>query len=399
VRPDAFAVHETLPDASRRGITASAEGRSPAEGALPMKWVAVALLPALLAACVPMKELGEGLERARIVEVATEFCAAQASADPDDTWPLLAKSVRDSLDNLAAAEMEPGFLTSADPADGCQPGRIWYRGGSRLFAEIRLQVGSDRLGFWKSEWPRIGDIQYGRPRAMGGVRVRSLREGLIVLERSAPPPPLPPDTECFPPGYHFAFLAMDTQIHRQGARIKLAPEVNLAPAGTRPLPARCASDWSVTGPAELSPDRGLLTLAPDAPVGSIVTVGFKHGGKPVEAHLRVIGREEIVLTGRRSQQGVEGCEYAEPVRELEFSPGNRFSVTFQPFETYRDYWGSYTFDPASGAISFKVEGGNFVPYGLDLEGRAEFAQGRLTLANVFFGSRQGPPQKDCTYRF
>jgi hypothetical protein len=367
-----------------------------------MKWVAVALLPALLAACVPMKELREGPERARLVDIASEFCATQRTKDRDDTWPLLAKTVNDSLGELAGAEMEPDFLTSTDPAGGCEPGRTWYKGGSRLFAEIRLKGRSDRLDLWKSERLRIGDVHYGRPRTMGGRKVRSLTEGLALLQRQAPPPPPPPpapDTECFPPGYHFAFLSLDTQIHRQGAKVKLTPEANLAPFGTQPLPARCLSGWSVTGPAKLSPDRSSLTIDSDAPVGSIVTIGFNHGGKPVKAQLRVIGRDEIVLTGRWSQTGVEGCEGVETVGELEFSPGNGFSVTFQPFETYRDYWGSYAFDPASGAISFKVEGGNFTPSGLDLEGRAERSEAGLTLRDVFLGSRYGPPQKDCTYRF
>jgi hypothetical protein len=212
-------------------------------------------------------------------------------------------------------------------------------------------------------------------------------------------PPSPPDVSCYPPGYHFAFLATDTTIYRQGASVRVTPSVDMSPAGTAELPLRCTTGWSVSGPASLSADRGSIAIAPDAPAGAIVAVGFRHGDKPVEARFRVVAKDEIVLTGRWSQQRVEGCDVREPVRELEFRPENRFSVTFTPFETYQDYWGSYSFDADTGRIRLTVEGGNFVPPGLDLEGAAELAGGRLRLTGLFLGSRGGPPQSGCTYIF
>ncbi|HEX8571513.1 MAG TPA: hypothetical protein VF759_02045 [Allosphingosinicella sp.] len=219
-------------------------------------------------------------------------------------------------------------------------------------------------------------------------------------EPPAPPPPPLPDPACYPPGYHFAFLETDTQIFRQGATIRVTPTANVAPAGTQALPLSCTSDWSVTGPATLSPDRTRLTIDPDAEPGATVSIGFVHAGKPVSARLTVIGRDSVVLTGRRSQQRMEGCEIPDKVGELEFYPGNRFAVTFMPFETYQDYWGTYEFDPAGGRLALKVEGGNFVPPGLDLEGRAELEAGRLVLRDMFLGSRAGYPARgSCTYYF
>ena len=217
--------------------------------------------------------------------------------------------------------------------------------------------------------------------------------------RPEPPPPLP-DPACFPPGYHFAFLETDTRIFRQGATVRVTPMVNVAPAGTKPIPVGCTSDWSLSGPASLSADRTRVTIDPDAEPGATISVAFLHAGKKVGAQLRVIGREEAVLTGRRTQRSVEGCTVPDKVGELEFYPGNRFAVTFVPFETYQDYWGSFEFDPATGRLSLKVEGGNFVPPGLDLEGRAELSSGRLILREMFLGSRAGQaPEGGCTYFF
>lgn len=233
-----------------------------------------------------------------------------------------------------------------------------------------------------------------------GVLVASLLLAGCSLDprpRAAPPPP--PDVACYAPGHRFAFLETDTSIYRQGAVVNIAPMVDMAPAGTRKLPLRCTGGWSITGPATLSTDRSIVTIAPDAEPGAIVQISYTHLDKPVTARLRVVAKDEVVLTGRWSQQGLEGCSASAPVRELEFQPENRFAVTYQPFETYRDYWGRYSFDPATGAIRLEVEGGNFVPPNLDLEGRAELEGGRLRLSGLYLGSRDGPRQEGCVYRF
>lgn len=215
-----------------------------------------------------------------------------------------------------------------------------------------------------------------------------------------PEPPRPPDLECHPLEAHFTFIATDTPIFRQGTTVRVTPTVDVSPAGTREIPLRCTADWSVAGPARLSADRTSVVIEADAAPGAVVTVGFRHGTERIERRMEVIARDAVVLTGRRGQRSVEGCEGAEPVRELEFIEGNRFAVTFMPFETYRDYWGSYSFDPATGRLSMQAEGGNFVPPGLDLEGQAELAEGRLVLRDFYFGSRHAaPPARSCTYIF
>ena len=352
----------------------------------------------LLAGCVPMKELRAGPEKERLVEVARRYCAAELSSDPADTHALFVASLRDMLERSPTA----GAAVAAD-AQTCEPGRAWYRGGSRMFVDVRRGDRTERLGFWRGAWPLIDDVAYLTPRRAGGRKVKTLREALMVRPEAAdaevPAPPALPDRECVPDYYHFAFLETDTRVYRQGATVKLTPKVDMAPAGTQEVPVRCTSGWSVRGPATLSADRTALTIAPDAPVGALVIVAFRHAGKPVEAQFRVISRDEVVLTGRWSQRSVEGCRIAEPVGELEFMPENRFSVTFRPFETYRDYWGTYSFDAATGRIALEVEGGNFVPPGLDLEGEAERGATGVVLKGLFLGSRQSEPQQDCIYRF
>jgi hypothetical protein len=374
----------------------------PQDGATIVKAVfAAAVLPLLLGGCVPTMELRPGDERERMLGVARAYCAAELSADPYDTAPLFDASIRSMMEEVSFEENSAAAAAARAGAGTCEPGRSWYRGGSRTFIDIDRGEHKERLDFWRGSWPLIHDVLYRSPRRVEGRTVRGLRHALMEMTRLAsavPPPPLP-DRACVPEFYNFAFLATDTQIYRQGATVKLVPSINMQPAGTRELPVRCTSGWSVSGPAVLSADRTALTIAADAPVGALVTVAFTHQGKPVKAQFQVIGRDEVVLTGRYSQSSLQGCQVSDPVGELEFSPGSRFSVTFRPFESYRDYWGRYSFDPATRRMALTVEGGNFVPEGLDLEGEAELAAGRLVLKGMFLGSKSGPGQQGCTYTF
>ena len=360
--------------------------------------LAAIALPLALAGCVPTMEMAQGEEQARLAGIVERFRAAETSADPKDSAALLTPSLRD---RLARSDGSPGgaHLTSIDPRAGCAPGKVWYRGGSRMLAEVRLATRSDRLDIWRGSYPEIVDVLYGKPKRLSRGTARSLSEALRLEQAHGPPAPPEPILPCGPNPYHFAFLATDTQVYRQGATVKLTPRVDQSPGGTPEIPLDCTSGWTIAGPGRLSADRSSVTIDDDAPVGAAIAIGFDHHGKRVEGRFQVIGKDAVVLTGSWSQRSIEGCSMAQKVGELAFTPGNGFSVTFNPFESYRDYWGRYSFDPATGQIQLSVEGGNFVPHGLDLEGTAERAPGGLVLRGLFLGSRGGPPQRDCTYRF
>ncbi|MGC6466437.1 MAG: hypothetical protein ACON38_16960 [Akkermansiaceae bacterium] len=50
----------------------------------------------------------------------------------------------------------------------------------------------------------------------------------------------------------------------------------------------------------------------------------------------------------------------EQIRELHLH-SKGFSVTFQPFETYKDYWGPYALGDDRRSIKLDVDGGNDLP--------------------------------------
>lgn len=64
-----------------------------------------------------------------------------------------------------------------------------------------------------------------------------------------------------------------------------------------------------------------------------------------------------------------------------------FSVTWSPFETYKDYWGTYRLKAEDGAVVFVAESGNYIPADFSGAGRLVLeSPDRLRLEGVWLGS-------------
>ncbi|MGZ9113977.1 MAG: hypothetical protein ACXW3K_05080, partial [Brevundimonas sp.] len=79
-----------------------------------------------------------------------------------------------------------------------------------------------------------------------------------------------------------------------------------------------------------------------------------------------------------------------PVRELVITPDGRFTLTWEPFESYTDYWGVVIHDAATGALRLEVTDTNSNPPGPLLTGVAEVKEDgrRLILAGIDLGDGQ-----------
>ncbi|HXT23107.1 MAG TPA: hypothetical protein VN923_20325 [Thermoanaerobaculia bacterium] len=86
------------------------------------------------------------------------------------------------------------------------------------------------------------------------------------------------------------------------------------------------------------------------------------------------------------------CAGAKPaaaplIQEFALLEDGTFTVTWHPFERYKDYWGTYTVDRKTNVIRFTVDGGNFVPKGLDLAGTISFpTTGQMLLGDLYLGA-------------
>lgn len=186
-------------------------------------------------------------------------------------------------------------------------------------------------------------------------------------------------------------LSLSPELTRQGGTLRVFVH-SRGPkhpwGGT--VPNACMKGWKVSDPAlaRFSDDHTHLIIADDAPAGAKVQIAARIDNDVATAEFVVVAADAVVLTGYWTEVGDSQCPAsATPLRELHFKPNGQFEVTWTPFETYVDYWGDYTFDPATGAVEFAPTGGNYRPVDADLTGRASLGpDGLLHLTDLFFGS-------------
>lgn len=220
----------------------------------------------------------------------------------------------------------------------------------------------------------------------------------------AQPAPLP--AECAAFAADRVLLTIGSEPARQGASVPLSAYVPQGPYAPKRVPLTCLRSWTVSpaGSARISTDPPRLTIAANAPAGEILTLGADAPGGFAYLTTMLVGRDEVVLTGRWRQTDIEcpeGPSPPEPIRELIFDSMGGYSVTWLPFETYKDYWGKARFDATGRRLALTVDQGNRRPTGAILEGEARLdAEGRLILDGFHLGpDNQVGPVHRCRYVF
>lgn len=214
-----------------------------------------------------------------------------------------------------------------------------------------------------------------------------------------------PSVDCTPFLQDRVLLSINPAVARQGETVRMGAYSPQGPYPSKIVPIACMTNWTINpaGAAFYSDDHTLLTIAEDAPAGEILTLGADAPGGFAYLTTALVGRDDVVLTGLWSQVEIEcpdGPPPTEPVRELEFTSLGGFSVTYMPFETYKDYWGKARFDAAGRRMELTVETGNYRPAGAILSGPAWLDdQGRLILDGFHLGDRQNLQPSPCRYVF
>lgn len=166
--------------------------------------------------------------------------------------------------------------------------------------------------------------------------------------------------------------------------------------------------WSIEpsgAGATIDAASGLLAVDPAAPHGAtfVVTADVESGRRLLTIDVLVYTDEGNPLAGLWTESGRLSCTREEGealpaeggIGELVFRAEGRFAVTWRPFEVYKDYWGSYTFDAVTGALTLTVDGGNYVPPDVDGEGTFSLPGGdagtgepSLVLHQIWLGTRE-----------
>lgn len=251
---------------------------------------------------------------------------------------------------------------------------------------------------------------------LNGTPLKAVAATALVLLAACVPstpstPPVPsavvPEPECVLGDFPL-FITIGELETSPGAIDTLRVREYRGHAGPHDLPQGCSVAWSISdaAPAELEPKTGVLRVAENAPDGATFPLSAYVAGEGVEATVRVVDREQNPLVGHWTEVSQTTCGAstartpAEPLRELVFSGNGEFSVTWMPFESYKDYWGTYEFDRGTGRLELQVVRGNHVPDELDLDGQVVFeGTDEMQLHNLWLGSRTPLPEPVCVATF
>jgi hypothetical protein len=176
-------------------------------------------------------------------------------------------------------------------------------------------------------------------------------------------------------------------------------------------PVDACATWSVspTDGATIDAETGVFTVDPGTPSGKVftITADVENGRRLVSADVYVYTPEGNPLFGIWREEAQLSCETDEEVvpeeriGELSFGANGKFSVTWHPFEVYKDYWGTYTFDLNQGTLDLTGAEGSYVPEDLDGSGSWFIDEdGRLVLRDIWLGSSHGGSGTvRCGHRF
>lgn len=168
--------------------------------------------------------------------------------------------------------------------------------------------------------------------------------------------------------------------------------------------------WSVEPQkgARIDPVTGEFKVDKSTAGGSIfeVQADVENGRRILSVKVYVFTRESHPLVMMWKQKAIILCGSEkkiipdDPIRELIFWADGTFSVTRHPFETYRDYWGSYTYDK-KGSITFNIENGGHIPADIDGKGHYKISgTGDLILKGIWLGSEREKAKPDvCSMIF
>ena len=188
----------------------------------------------------------------------------------------------------------------------------------------------------------------------------------------------------------------DVQLHPGDShQFSLAILSTFAPA--QEVPA-CVT-WKVEpeGKGATISSTGLLSIDAKTPPRSrfVVAADIEQGRAQRQIGVIVYTAEDQPLVGFWREKSRTDCDpqmgtvIAQGIQELVFTAKGSFSVTWVPFEVYKDYWGNYTADRSTQKLSLQIENGNYVPKTFRGSGKFKLTdRNTLELSGIYFGARR-----------
>ena len=249
--------------------------------------------------------------------------------------------------------------------------------------------------FTSSWWKEAGDDMQKLLMAVAPVLCLSLLAG---CETTVPDPAKPVVTgdACGEEDLPLLFW-LDPPSREAGEHLSLYPYASAYPGMMEERPGGCI------GKIDIMPEEALVTVErledgtpyfvidEAAEPGTIRFEAEFNGERSIYGEFNIVDPVASPLVGYWAQRPEEGeCAPESIIRELSFFGDGRFSLTWQPFEAYRDYWGDYTYDASSGMLTFEIKGNNFIPEDRQ-DGVVRLEGDTLTFVDANPGTKPGVP--------
>ena len=179
---------------------------------------------------------------------------------------------------------------------------------------------------------------------------------------------------------------------KTGSQFELRPYFMARPGSFEPLPPACLSNIKISDPdfgsvEKTDNDQILIQVSDSAETGSLVYITAHYLTQSVMGRYTAYDSAASPLIGRWSQDKTT-CAPGSHIEELVFSADGTFSVTWQPFESYKDYWGQYKYEAETGELTMNVEAGNNIPPGA-MSGTIKLSDDTIDTVTASFGTPEG----------
>jgi len=161
-------------------------------------------------------------------------------------------------------------------------------------------------------------------------------------------------------------------------------------------------EWSIEPKSKnliLNKKTGQLQVSRRAEHNGEYTVEAKIKGltQPIKSKLLIFSKIANPLIGSWREQATGD----DTINGLSFTADGQFSVTVTPFESYKDYYGTYTIDPENRILSLTIKGGNKKPEDINIDKISYYftKEGHIVLKNCYFGTIRDGFKKKSEYRF
>lgn len=176
------------------------------------------------------------------------------------------------------------------------------------------------------------------------------------------------------------------------------------------IPVSPCVEWSIE-PADVGVTldaTGMLFVDASVPPGTTVTVtaDVEDGRHVTMTSLTVYEQVSYDILGRWTEVQRLPCDGGPPfepepnIAELVFYDNREFTVSWTAFEGLINFWGTFTYDERTSAISLSVDRPRDAPADFEGEGTANVVDGQLVLEDMWLGTAPGlMTPADCGHVF